>query len=101
MPYDITLKAHVQFNATSCSFQGTASKAEKVGKVVCAISNQDQHAALLTDYDWYAGQGDALEIVQGKVWYHVGFCDREDELPTDARAKLTKVGHGEAQTMRR
>lgn len=101
MPYDITLKAHVHFNPQRCSYGGTARKAENVAKVVSAIAKQDKYVALLTDYDWYKGQGDALEIANGKLWYHVGFCDRSDPLPEKWQTKLREMGFEQGSTIPR
>jgi len=95
VPYDMTVKAHVQFNAATCSFGGTAAKAENASKVCSAVAKTDKYVALLTDYDWYAGQGDCLEISDGKVWYHAGFCDRIDPLPDAWQGKLRDMGWAE------
>lgn len=101
MPYDITCKPHVHFNAQTCSYGGTAKKADNIAKVVSAIAKQDKFVVLLTDYDWYKGQGDALEIAKGRLWYHVGSCDRSDPLPEEMQTKLRELGHETGSTIRR
>merc|ERR1740123_2528949 len=73
MPYDITLKVHVHFDIAKCSYGGTAHKAEKVAKIISGIAEKDKYCCLMSDYDWYTGQGDALEVSGGKLTYHIGY----------------------------
>lgn len=100
IPYDLALKVHVHFSAETCSYGGTAHKAKKVAQVVSGISKKDMYCCLLADYDWDAGQGDALEVSQGKLIYHVGHCDKVDDVPLKLQAGLKDLNY-EATTMPR
>jgi len=93
IPYELTLKVHVHFHGDKLSYGGTAHKAEKVAKIISGVAAKDKYSALLSDYDWYAGQGDALEIRGGKITYHVGYTDRVDKLPQQAIEKLRSMGY--------
>lgn len=92
IPYELSVKVHVHFDPSTCSYGGTAHKAEKLSKVISAIANKDHYCALLADYDWYAGQGDALEVVDGRLFYHVGYSEGIDDVAADVLPKLQELG---------
>merc|ERR1719203_1661854 len=93
IPHDLTLKVHVHFDASQCSYGGTAHKAEKVAKIISGIANKDKYCALLSDYDWYTGQGDALEISGGKITYHIGYGGNINKaLDPEVIPQLAKCG---------
>jgi len=100
IPYDLSLKVHVTFSASTCSYGGTAAKAERVAQVISCISKQDKYCALLCDYDWDIGQGDAMEISNAQLTYHVGYSPKVDDVPADMIPKLQESGH-EGKTLPR
>jgi hypothetical protein len=40
------------------------------------------------DYNFSTGEGDLLQIVDGKVFYHIGKCSLEDKLTDEAFQKM-------------
>lgn len=88
MPYDISYKVHLAFEPSRMAYDGTAQKASAVVKVVSGILAKDKYVALLVDYDWYKGQGDALEVSNGGLKYHVGYSAEEDPVPPAFKQQL-------------
>lgn len=95
IPHELALKVHVHFSAASCSYGGTAKKAERVSQVISCLSHKDKYCCLLSDYDWDAGQGDVLEVSGGELTYHVGYCERVDEVGKEHVAALKDLGYEE------
>ncbi|CAE8581169.1 unnamed protein product [Polarella glacialis] len=104
MPYRIALRPHLKFNIDTCAYEGHCQGVEKAGLAIAGGTKHDVFVVTLVDYDFAQGMADALEISEGKVLYHVGFCDAEDVVPDQVRWELTrfkpvwKYMHG---TMRR
>jgi hypothetical protein len=91
MPHDISLKVHLTWDPTRCAYGGTAHKAEAVSKVISGIKKKERFCALMADYDWYAGQGDAMEVSDGKLTYHVGYSAGTDPVPEGLKEELKKL----------
>jgi len=61
--------------------------------VISGITKQDKYCAILVDYDWYAGQGDALEVSGGGLKFHVGHCDTTHPVPPALKEQLSKLNY--------
>jgi hypothetical protein len=92
MPYDISYKVHLTWEPERCAYESTAHKAENVAKVISGIEKKERFCALLADYNWDEGQGDALEVVDGGLTYQVGHSACTDPVPEAKREELTKLG---------
>merc|ERR1740139_416310 len=93
MPHDITYKVHVSFEPERCAYDATSGKAKKLAKVISGIADKDKYVGLLCDYDWYKGQGDALEVSSGELTFHVGHCPQEYQLSPEMKTKLEVLGY--------
>ncbi|CAE8649524.1 unnamed protein product, partial [Polarella glacialis] len=83
MPYRLVPRPHVTFNVKNCCYESYCHGLEKADKVFSQGSSNLKHdvfAAILVDYDAGACQSDTLEVSGGQVRFHVGFCDKVDNL---------------------
>jgi len=97
IPHRLIFRPHLSFNPATFNYMGRALATEKLGKVLTDGVGEDDathdvYCAITADYNFKQGQGDVIEVSEGQVVYHVGFCSDEVDLAGDARAKLAAAG---------
>jgi len=91
LPHRVVFRPHATFSLSRCSYGGRALGIAKLKAAIqhdIQTSKHDVYGAILMDYDYNSGQGDVLEVFEGKVNYHVGYTDKSDPLPDSAKRVL-------------
>ena len=88
-------RPHLTFQPAKVGYAGKArSTKELAAKLTDDEGEKAKHnvyCAVTADYNFKRGQGDVVEIADGKVRYHIGFCDETIDLPATGRAALEKL----------
>jgi len=95
IPHRMIFRPHLTFQPAKVGYAG---KARSTKALAAKLTNgngpapaHDVYCAVTADYNFKRGQGDVVEIADGKVVYHVGYCDETIELPPAGKAVLDKL----------
>jgi hypothetical protein len=97
IPYNLTFRPHLTFNPETLRYAGralgTIELARELSDGIGIDATHNVYCVTLADYDYFAGQGDVLEVRGEKVIYHVGYSDKTDPMGEDTIAILKQAGH--------
>uniref|UniRef100_A0A7S2C0B7 Uncharacterized protein n=1 Tax=Haptolina brevifila TaxID=156173 RepID=A0A7S2C0B7_9EUKA len=95
MPYRLIFRPHLTFKPDKVGYAGKALATRKLAEMltdgVGADASHNIYCAITADYNFKKGMGDVVEIADGNVSYHVGYCDEASELPASGKAVLEKL----------
>jgi hypothetical protein len=69
-------------------YGGQGDDADIVAATVEKCAKYNVYGVYTCDYNFSTGEGDLLQIVDGKVFYHIGYCSMEDKLNDEEFQKL-------------